>query len=55
MHFTFVYAFVTVTDCMLKMQWSRIQGLWICVGQWALGNTLKADCGCLSLPVNEVD
>ena len=51
-HGAFVNAIVTVIDFMLKMQKvkdSRIMDLW-----WAVGNTLKADCGrlrqaCLSV------
>lgn len=43
MHCKFVDVVVTVIDFMLKMQKvkdSRIMDLW-----WAVGNTLKADCG----------
>lgn len=46
MHCTFVNAIVAVIDFMLKMRKvkdSRIMDLW-----WAVGNTLKADCGCPS-------
>lgn len=46
MHCTFVNAIVFVIDFMLKISKvkdSRIMDLW-----WAVGNTLKADCGRLS-------
>lgn len=62
MHCTFVESIVTIIDFMLDMQKvkdSRIMDFW-----WAMGNTLKADCGhlrqtclsvCLPLSANEVD